>query len=86
MAIVAVAGIAAEGQAFEEVMGQNQDLMDLQRLLMRSKTKLNDAQQQNMTVRGRGREGGREGERERRKGKGREGEREGRSSGWDGLD
>ena len=30
-------------------MGQNADLMDLQKILLRSKTKLSDQQQQNMT-------------------------------------
>ena len=49
-AVVAVAGIAAEGQQYEEVMGQNADLLDLQRILLRSKVKLSDAQQQNITV------------------------------------
>lgn len=47
--MVAVAGIAAEGQQYEEVMGQNADLFDLQRILLRSKTKLSDSQQQNIT-------------------------------------
>lgn len=49
LALVAVAGIAAEGQNYEEVMGQTADLLDLQRLLLRSKTKLSDNQQQNIT-------------------------------------
>jgi hypothetical protein len=30
-------------------MGQNADLMDLQRILLRSKSKMSDASQQNMT-------------------------------------
>ncbi|KAG2452402.1 hypothetical protein HYH02_002645 [Chlamydomonas schloesseri] len=49
LALVAVAGMAAEGREYEEVMGQTADLYDLQRLLLRSKTKLSDAQQQNIT-------------------------------------
>jgi hypothetical protein len=49
LACVAVAGIAAEGLTYEEVMGQTADLLDLQRILLRSKTKMSDAQQQNMT-------------------------------------
>lgn len=35
LAVMAVAGIAAEGRAYEEVMGQTADLSDLQRLLLR---------------------------------------------------
>jgi len=49
LSVVAVAGIAAEGQQYDEVMGQNADLMDLQRILLRSKSKMSDGQQQNMT-------------------------------------
>ncbi|GLC40871.1 hypothetical protein PLESTB_000013900 [Pleodorina starrii] len=49
LALVAVAGIAAEGREYEEVMGQTADLFDLQRLLLRSRTRLSDAQQQNVT-------------------------------------
>ncbi|KXZ55454.1 hypothetical protein GPECTOR_2g1003 [Gonium pectorale] len=49
LALVAVAGIAAEGRDYEEVMGQTADLFDLQRLLLRSRAKLSDAQQQNVT-------------------------------------
>lgn len=49
LAIAAVPGIASEGQAYDEVMGQTADLMDLQRILARSKAKLSDRDQQNMT-------------------------------------
>lgn len=49
LALVAVAGISAEGQAYEEVMGQTADLLDLQRILLRSKERMSDQQQQNMT-------------------------------------
>lgn len=41
--------MAAEGLKYEEVMGQNADLFDLQRILLRSKTKLTNNQQQNIT-------------------------------------
>jgi hypothetical protein len=41
--------MAAEGLKYEQVMGQNADLYDLQRILLRSKTKLNNNQQQNIT-------------------------------------
>ncbi|EFJ45868.1 hypothetical protein VOLCADRAFT_105755 [Volvox carteri f. nagariensis] len=49
LALVAVAGIAAEGREYDEVMGQTADLTDLQRLLLRSRTRLSDSQQQNVT-------------------------------------
>lgn len=41
--------MAAEGLKYEQVMGQNADLSDLQRILLRSKTKLSNNQQQNIT-------------------------------------
>lgn len=49
LALVAVAGMAAEGREYEEVMGQTADLSDLQRLLLRSKAQLSNSQQQNIT-------------------------------------
>lgn len=49
LAVVAVAGIAAEGLKYEEVMGQTADLFDLQRILLRSSSKLSNVQQQNIT-------------------------------------
>ncbi len=49
LAVVAVGGIAAEGQWSEEVQGQTADLLDLQRILLRSKTRLSDQQQQSVT-------------------------------------
>ncbi|KAF8066189.1 ACS8 [Scenedesmus sp. PABB004] len=49
LSVVAVAGIAAEGLRYDEVMGQTADLSDLQRILLRSRTKLSAAQQQNIT-------------------------------------
>ena len=36
---------------FVQIVGQTADLVDLQRILQRSKKRLNDSQQQNMTVR-----------------------------------
>src|SRR5690242_6840034 len=44
-----ISGIAAEGLRYDEVMGQTADLSDLQRILLRSKTKLSAQQQQNIT-------------------------------------
>lgn len=41
--------MASEGLKYEQVMGQNADLSDLQRILLRSKTKLSNNQQQNIT-------------------------------------
>eukprot|EP00197_Chlamydomonas_leiostraca_P008890 CAMPEP_0202868502 /NCGR_PEP_ID=MMETSP1391-20130828/10913_1 /ASSEMBLY_ACC=CAM_ASM_000867 /TAXON_ID=1034604 /ORGANISM="Chlamydomonas leiostraca, Strain SAG 11-49" /LENGTH=335 /DNA_ID=CAMNT_0049548681 /DNA_START=69 /DNA_END=1076 /DNA_ORIENTATION=- len=49
LAIMAVAGIAAEGQQYEEVLGQTADLMDLQRIMLRASTAMSNQQQQNMT-------------------------------------
>ncbi|EIE27406.1 hypothetical protein COCSUDRAFT_52156 [Coccomyxa subellipsoidea C-169] len=49
LAVVALAGAAAEAMQYEEVIGQTADLVDLQRILLRSKKKLNSSQQQNMT-------------------------------------
>jgi uncharacterized protein YlxP (DUF503 family) len=49
LAVVAMAGVAAEAMQFEEVMGQTADLMDLQRLLNRSSVKLSNMQQQDAT-------------------------------------
>lgn len=50
-AVVAMAGVAGEGRWSEEVVGQNADLQDLQRILNRCRTagdkKLSDAEQQN---------------------------------------
>jgi hypothetical protein len=49
LAVMAVAGMAAEGQMFEEVLGQTADLQDLQRILLRSQNRLSPSQQQNIT-------------------------------------
>lgn len=44
-----MAGVAAEAMTYDSVIGQTEDLMDLQRLMDKSKDKLNDAQQQSLT-------------------------------------
>jgi hypothetical protein len=49
LAAVSVAGIAAEGLEYPEVMGQTADLMDLQRILLRQRPPLSSQQQQNAT-------------------------------------
>jgi len=49
LAVVSMAGIASEATKFEEIVGQNADLMDLQRMMNKSATKLSDSQQQNLT-------------------------------------
>ena len=41
----------AHALCFVQIQGQTADLTDLQRILNRSKTKLTDSQQQNLTVR-----------------------------------
>lgn len=49
LAVVAMAGVAAEATVFEEVVGQTADLLDLQRILNRSREKIPNGQQQNVT-------------------------------------
>ncbi|CAL58559.1 unnamed product [Ostreococcus tauri] len=49
LAVISMAGVAAEAMEFEEVMGQSADLFDLQRILNRVDPKLNDASQQEIT-------------------------------------
>ena len=49
LAVISMAGVAAEGMAFEEVLGQNGDLMDLGRLMRRSARTLSAAEQQSLT-------------------------------------
>ena len=41
--------MAAEGMTYEEVVGQSADLMDLQRILLRQRPPLSNAQQQSVT-------------------------------------
>jgi hypothetical protein len=49
LSVVAVAGMAAEGQQFDEVLGQSADLLDLQRIMLRSQNKMGASQQQSVT-------------------------------------
>ena len=49
LAVVSMAGVAAEALEFEEVMGQTADLFDLQRMLNRIEPKMSDASQQQLT-------------------------------------
>ncbi|XP_051140921.1 uncharacterized protein LOC127258207 [Andrographis paniculata] len=49
LAIVAMAGLAAEGLKYDKVVGQSADLFTLQRFINRSKPKLSNDQQQNLT-------------------------------------
>jgi phosphotransferase system IIA component len=49
LAVIAMAGVAAEGMGFEKVVGQNADLYLLQKILNKSLDKLPAAQQQSVT-------------------------------------
>jgi hypothetical protein len=49
LAIIAMAGIAAEGMTYDEVTGQNADLLLLQRMLNRSEEKLPQNSQIDLT-------------------------------------
>ncbi|XP_022154135.1 uncharacterized protein LOC111021464 isoform X1 [Momordica charantia] len=49
LAVVAMAGLAAEGLKYDKVVGQSADLFTLQRFINRSKPKLGNDQQQNLT-------------------------------------
>ncbi|CAL5326831.1 unnamed protein product [Camellia sinensis] len=49
LAVVAMAGLAAEGLQYDKVVGQSADLFTLQRLINRSKPQLSKEQQQNLT-------------------------------------
>ena len=49
LAVIAMAGVAAEAMKYEEVIGQTEDLFDLQSLMNKSKTSLSDSEQQNLT-------------------------------------
>lgn len=49
LSIIAVAGATAEAMNYEEVMGQNADLSDLQRIMLRSANKMNNGAQQAQT-------------------------------------
>ncbi|XP_019150686.1 PREDICTED: uncharacterized protein LOC109147541, partial [Ipomoea nil] len=49
LAVVAMAGLAAEGLKYDKVVGQSADLFTLQRFINRSKPTLSKDQQQNLT-------------------------------------
>ncbi|PIN13806.1 hypothetical protein CDL12_13577 [Handroanthus impetiginosus] len=49
LAVVAMAGLAAEGIQYDKVVGQSADLFTLQRFINRSKPQLSKEQQQNLT-------------------------------------
>ncbi|XP_052191400.1 uncharacterized protein LOC127800684 [Diospyros lotus] len=49
LAVVSMAGLAAEGLQFDKVVGQSADLFTLQRFINRSKPQLSKEQQQNLT-------------------------------------
>ncbi|KAK7247490.1 hypothetical protein RIF29_42373 [Crotalaria pallida] len=49
LAVVSMAGLAAEGLTYDKVVGQSADLFTLQRLINRSKPQLSKDQQQNLT-------------------------------------
>ncbi|KAH7430683.1 hypothetical protein KP509_08G009100 [Ceratopteris richardii] len=49
LAVVAMAGLAAEGLKYDKVTGQSADLFSLQRLINRTKPPLSNEQQQNLT-------------------------------------
>lgn len=49
LSIIAMAGATAEAMNYDDVMGQNADMLDLQRIMWRSTSKMSDSQQQNQT-------------------------------------
>ncbi|KAH9669644.1 hypothetical protein KPL70_021874 [Citrus sinensis] len=49
LAVVAMAGLAAEGLQYDKVVGQSADLFSLQRFINRTKPPLSQDQQQNLT-------------------------------------
>lgn len=49
LAVVAMAGLAAEGLRYDKVVGQSADLFTLQRFINRTKPQLSNEQQQNLT-------------------------------------
>lgn len=49
LAVVSMAGLAAEGLKYDKVVGQSADLFSLQRFINRSKPKISKEQQQNLT-------------------------------------
>ncbi|KAH7683550.1 FtsH protease domain-like protein [Dioscorea alata] len=49
LAVVSMAGLAAEGLKYDKVVGQSADLFSLQRFINRSKPQISKEQQQNLT-------------------------------------
>jgi hypothetical protein len=49
LAVIAMGGVAAEAMKYEDVIGQTEDLFDLQSMMNKSVTTLSDSQQQNLT-------------------------------------
>ncbi|XP_077224580.1 uncharacterized protein LOC143857916 isoform X2 [Tasmannia lanceolata] len=49
LAVVSMAGLAAEGLKYDKVVGQSADLFSLQRFINRSKPQMSKEQQQNLT-------------------------------------
>eukprot|EP00262_Sarcandra_glabra_P022051 TRINITY_DN957_c0_g1_i2.p1 TRINITY_DN957_c0_g1~~TRINITY_DN957_c0_g1_i2.p1 ORF type:complete len:302 (-),score=67.09 TRINITY_DN957_c0_g1_i2:70-948(-) len=49
LAVVSMAGLAAEGLKYDKVVGQSADLFSLQRFMNRSKPQISKEQQQNLT-------------------------------------
>ncbi|KAL6219997.1 hypothetical protein ACLB2K_007755 [Fragaria x ananassa] len=49
LAVIAMAGLAAEGLKYDKVIGQSADLFTLQRFINRSKPQISKDQQQNLT-------------------------------------
>ena len=49
LSVIAMAGATAEAMNYEDVLGQNADMFDLQRIMNRSVSKLGNSQQQNQT-------------------------------------
>ncbi|KAL4452273.1 hypothetical protein ABPG75_007935 [Micractinium tetrahymenae] len=49
LSVIAMAGATSEAMKYDEVIGQNADMFDLQRIMSRSSPKLSDAAQQNQT-------------------------------------
>ena len=49
LAVIAMGGVAAEAIKYEEVIGQTEDLFDLQSLMNKSQKELSDSEQQNLT-------------------------------------
>eukprot|EP00889_Picochlorum_renovo_P004701 jgi/Picre1/31731/NNA_007082.t1 len=45
LSIIAMAGATAEAMNYDDVMGQNADMLDLQRIMWRSTSKMSDSQQ-----------------------------------------